>query len=102
MRCVDHAILGVWVPKQCPAVPSVWGHRPQRSMAALAPEDGVYTTVRHVATRTAQFEKVKYGVRNAECGLGGACVAPQGDQLVSCHPWGVGALPPMPHGGPSC
>ena len=31
------------------------------------------------------------------------CVCPpKGDQALSCHPWGVGALPPMPHGDPRC
>ncbi len=32
------------------------------------------------------------GVGNAERGCGGGCLAPEGDQAVSCHPWGVGPL----------
>eukprot|EP00966_Prymnesium_polylepis_P179091 4146476-Prymnesium_polylepis.1 len=53
------------------------------------------------ATHTA-IGTVKYGVGHAECGRGGVCVAPKRSQAVTCHPWGVGALPPMPHGDPRC
>eukprot|EP00966_Prymnesium_polylepis_P063302 1468926-Prymnesium_polylepis.1 len=52
-------------------------------------------------TRTA-IRTVKYGVGSAECGRGGVCVPSQGGQSVSCHPLGVEALPPMPHGDPRC
>eukprot|EP00966_Prymnesium_polylepis_P055564 1284986-Prymnesium_polylepis.1 len=52
--------------------------------------------------RTAQIEPSNTVVGNAECGCGGVCLAPKGSQAVSCHFWGVGALPPMPHGDPRC
>eukprot|EP00966_Prymnesium_polylepis_P295406 6821660-Prymnesium_polylepis.1 len=68
-------------------------------MATLDAEDDVHTTVRH-PNRT--IRTVEYGVGNAECGCGGVCVAPKGNQAVSCHPWGVKPLPPMPHGDPRC
>ena len=37
---------------------------------------------------------------NVHCG--GVCVALEGDQAVFYHPWDVEALPPMPHGDPTC
>ena len=52
-------------------------------------------------TRTA-IRTVEYGVRHAECGRGGVCLAPKGDHALSCHPWDVGGMTPVPHGGPSC
>ena len=48
---------------------------------------------------------VKYGVGSAECGcvvVVVVCAPPPGDQAVPCRPWGMGALPPMPHCGPTC
>ena len=45
---------------------------------------------------------VKYGVGSAECGcvvVVVVCVPPPslaGDHAVSCHPWGIGALPQCP------
>eukprot|EP00966_Prymnesium_polylepis_P257938 5958366-Prymnesium_polylepis.1 len=53
------------------------------------------------ATRTA-IQTVECGVGSAECGCGGVCEPPQGNQAVPCHPWGVAALPPMPHGDSRC
>ena len=58
-------------------------------MAALAAEDGVCTTVRH-PNRTIRTTDGRIRCRQRRmwswwC----VCVAPQGDQPVSCHPWGV-------------
>ena len=96
----------VWAPqgvtKQCPAIPGVWGHCPQCPIVTLAAEGDLSTIIRH-PNGAAQFEPtVGYGVGDAECGLGGVYVAPKGDLAVPHHPWDVGALPPMPHGNPSC
>jgi hypothetical protein len=94
---------GVCVPFQgdqaVPCHPWGVGALPPMPMATLDAEDDVHTTP--YDTRAA-IRTVEYGVGNAECGCGGVCVPSQGDQAVSCHPLGVTALPPMPHGDPRC
>ena len=91
------------VTKQCPSIPGVWGHCFQCPIVGLAAEDDVHTTP--YDTRTAlrnsnQRSNTVSEMPNVPCG--GVCVAPEGDQAVFYHPWDVEALPPMPHGDPTC
>ena len=62
----------------------------------LAAKHDVHTTVRHPNRNSQAIRTVEYGVGNAECGCGGVSVVHQGVKAVSCRPWGVGALPPVP------
>ena len=91
------------VTKQCPSIPGVWGHCFQCPIVGLAAEDDVHTTP--YDTRTAlrnsnQRSNTVSEMPNVPCE--GVCVAPEGDQAVFYHPWDVEALPPMPHGDPTC
>ena len=91
------------VIKQCPSIPGVWGHCSQCPIVGLAAEDEVHTPP--YDTRTAlrnsnQRSNTVSEMPNVPCG--GVCVAPEGDQAVFYHPWDVEALPPMPHGDPTC
>ena len=91
------------VIKQCPSIPGVWGHCSQCPIVGLATEDEVHTPP--YDTRTAlrnsnQRSNTVSEMPNVPCE--GVCVAPEGDQAVFYHPWDVEALPPMPHGDPTC
>ena len=64
-------------------------------MVTLAAEDDVHTargTAPEPRARNSKPRTVEYGDGNAN-----VVVAPQGGQVVSCYPSGVGALPPMPY-----